>query len=207
MTPQLLLLSGPPASGKDAVTQALADLDDRFTLFRRLKAGSGRSAGYRTVSRVQLDELRQRGEIIQCHERYGNLYAVDAPSLHLMLASRQCPVIHVGRLANLAPLQAAAPSLSVLLWADEVTVGRRLRTRGDSDVIERTAAWREERDEVLAAPPMTWHVVISTVGSSPAQVAREVRAAFDGPPSPVHDVSAVLGADALALSRGLSIEP
>lgn len=202
MTPRLLLLSGPTASGKDTVTQALTNLDDRFVLFPRLKVGSGRSTGYRMVGQADLEKLHSEGGVIQSHVRYGNTYAVDAPTLRKMLTAGQWPVIHVGRLANLAPLRAAARSLSVLLWVDESIVAQRLHARGNIDIRERLAAWQEERDDVLAALPGTWDVVVSTANTSPNAVARRVRGAFDRPPTPVADVLPVLGAAALSLSRG-----
>jgi guanylate kinase len=51
-------------TGKDAVTTALHQLDSRYQQFRRLKAGSGRTTGYRMTTEQELAALRASGEVV-----------------------------------------------------------------------------------------------------------------------------------------------
>ncbi|MEV3922592.1 hypothetical protein [Actinomadura coerulea] len=58
---QGVILYGPPTSGKDTTTAALTRQDERYVLLRKLKYGTGRSSGYRQVTRAELDDLRRTG--------------------------------------------------------------------------------------------------------------------------------------------------
>jgi guanylate kinase len=147
-----ILLSGPPASGKDSVTSALHRLDPRLVLFPRLKAGTGRMAGYRPISFEALDRMVSERRIIQSHERYGNRYAVDREYLYALLAEGKHPVIHVGRMHNLESFRALRPTfLSVLLWASRDVVAKRLNLRGDDLLEERLDAWEVECADIARA--------------------------------------------------------
>jgi len=177
--PRVLLLSGPPASGKDTVTAALTALDPRFALFRRIKAGSGRTEGYRIMENAELAKLEERGEIVQRHERYGNVYAVDAPMLRSMSRAGLWPVIHVGRLENLGPLRQATDGTSVLLWADRPTVASRLKARGSTDVDDRLRAWEEERTDLTrSARAADFDLVVDTGSAPPEEAAQRIKAAL-----------------------------
>jgi hypothetical protein len=46
------------------MTQALADIDSRYQLLRKLKAGRGNHQGYRFRSTAELDRLEARGELL-----------------------------------------------------------------------------------------------------------------------------------------------
>ena len=98
---KFVVLFGPPASGKDTVTAALARLDPRYTLFPKLKTGRGRTFGYRTVTSEKLAALRSRRAIVQESQRYGNTYAVDRERLDAMLDDNLIPVVHIGDLTGL----------------------------------------------------------------------------------------------------------
>ena len=63
----------------------LAALDRRYVHFLRLKAGSGRTEGYRMCSNEKIEDLRQRDLIVYENARYENLYAIDRPALDVML--------------------------------------------------------------------------------------------------------------------------
>jgi guanylate kinase len=180
MERDLLLLSGPPACGKDTITQALGALDGRFRLFPKLKVGTGRSQGYRMILAEGLQGLQTRGLILQRHERYGNTYAVDAPGLDEMWRRGDWPVIHVGRRANLdafAPFRLRA--LSVLLWASEAVTRRRLEARDPRDVARRMAAWREEIDDLAGdGPERCFDMAFDTGEAPPILVAEAIRTGF-----------------------------
>jgi len=72
-----VILYGPPASGKDTITRALYELDKCYVLFPRLKQGTAKTVGYRMVTAEQLDDLRERGELIWENARYRSVYGID----------------------------------------------------------------------------------------------------------------------------------
>ena len=91
-----IILYGPPAAGKDTITRALGKLDKRYVLFPRLKAGAGKTAGYRLTTESTVDILRAKNEIVWENRRYGAIYVVDQPSLLQQLADH-VPVLGTSR--------------------------------------------------------------------------------------------------------------
>ncbi|MGH3686136.1 MAG: hypothetical protein ACRDRU_06545 [Pseudonocardiaceae bacterium] len=77
----IVILYGPPAAGKDTVTNALTWLDSSYQLYQRLKVGAGRTAGYRRTTLSHVDALRSAGCVIWETRRYGALYVIDRASL------------------------------------------------------------------------------------------------------------------------------
>lgn len=143
-----VILYGPPAAGKDTVTSALNGLDPRFTLFRRLKAGSGRTTGYRVTDTEHIAGLRVRGEIVWENARYGSLYVVDRPGLLEALESG-VPVVHLGQLAAVTAVKSAltqARWLVVSLSCSRQTAIQRIRERGTGDDEARIRAWDETKE-------------------------------------------------------------
>lgn len=186
----IVLLSGPPAAGKDTVTAALGALDSRFVLFDKIKIGRGRSTGYRMLREAQYADLLAAGEILQSHERYGNRYAVDKPHLRKLCAAGAIPVIHVGRRANLPALR-VDPSewstFSVLLWVSRDVAAQRLQSRGSGDITERMAAYDEEwRD--LQAPDAAgdYDLVICGDALPPSEAADRIVQGLEHAPDGEH---------------------
>jgi guanylate kinase len=150
-----VILYGPPAAGKDTVTSALSDLDPRFTLFRRLKAGGGRTSGYRVTNAEHLADLRVRNEIVWENARYGSLYAVDRPGL-LQALKNGVPVVHLGQVAAVTAVKSAlmhARWLAVSLSCSRQTAIQRIRERGTGDDEARIRAWDET--ELLSSADVT----------------------------------------------------
>lgn len=146
-----VLLYGPPASGKDTVTAALAALDPRFALFPRLKCGGGRTAGYRPVARPVLDALSAAGDIVWANEQYGAMYAVDRSGLEHHL-HRGIPVLHLGQVPAVEAVTSATPAtrwLVVGLWCPRSLAADRLEQRGSGDIARRLAVW----DSTPSLPP------------------------------------------------------
>lgn len=143
-----VVLYGPPCSGKSTITTALHQLDPRFRLLRKLKAGTGRADEYDMVTAEQLDQLRRAGRLLIETHRYGNIYAVDRRHIEDMTAAGHVPVVHVGTIADLRRLVGRTPDawLRVLLWVPREVTERRSKDRGDTDTAERLRAW----DETLA---------------------------------------------------------
>lgn len=139
------MLYGPPASGKDTITKQLQELDPRFLLHRRMKVGSGNSAGYRMGSAEQLQAARAAGRVLYENSRYGNTYAFVSGQLEEDLALG-IPVLHVGQVTGVRALKAYPIRwVTVALWCSREESEARARARGSQDVQARLRAWEETR--------------------------------------------------------------
>ncbi|RFU42760.1 guanylate kinase [Actinomadura logoneensis] len=183
MTRRGVILYGPPASGKDTITAELARLDDRFVLLTKLKAGTGRSAGYRYVSAAELDALRAEGRLVIETERYGNRYAVDRHDIDALIDAGRIPIVHMGDIPGVTALSSAVP----LTWTRvrlcvprEVTAARSTH-RGDTDTASRLAAWDEaEADRRTNGEAVTFDLTIRTHETDPAEAAKRISRATLG---------------------------
>lgn len=139
-----LVLFGPPASGKDTVTAALAALDPAHVHFRPLKAGPGRTCGYRMTTPDQVDQLRRRGDVVWITRRYDAQYVIDAPALWALLDRCQVPVLHLAEPAALDRLADRFPEIAwhvVLLRCPRDVAEQRVHARGTGDAAARLAAY------------------------------------------------------------------
>jgi len=177
-----LILYGPPASGKDAVSAALIASDPRYVLFERLKAGSGRTHGYRSITHSRLHALDVAGLLLYVNNRYGNTYAIDRPGLDHIMTSSQVPIVHLGQVADLKALTGyPAKWLTVLLWCARGTSAERLHDRGDTDVEARMTAWDDTCRDVLTAPPAAFALALRTDHMTPHEAAHRIDAAMHDP--------------------------
>ncbi|MFI5491271.1 UTRA domain-containing protein [Actinoplanes sp. NPDC051859] len=168
-----VILYGPPASGKDTVTAALRTLDPTFTLFARLKAGPGRTHGYRMIDDSELERIRHSGEIIWANERYGATYVVDRGALADSLV-RGVPVLHLGQVEAIAEVLAATPGTrwtTVSLRCPREVGEARIAARATGDLPARMIAW--DRTEPLPNADL----VIDTALTTPGEAARLIFAA------------------------------
>lgn len=175
MSDQGVILYGPPTSGKDTITGELADQDARFVLLPKLKAGTGRSAGYRTTAADELDVLRTAGRLAVETRRYGNVYAVDRHDIDAMTRAGRVPVVHMGNIADLQRLRSAVPLewTCVLLWVPREVCAKRSQGRGDVDRPKRLRAWDETQADLTAhADAAIFDLVIHTDDTEPAKAAR-----------------------------------
>jgi guanylate kinase len=171
-----ILLYGPPAAGKDTVTTALAALDARYVPFRRLKVGSGKSAGYRMGTAAKLADLEARGDVVYRNERYGNVYVVDRPGLDRAFEGGAVPVVHLGQVAGVEQV-AALPGVRwvrVLLWCSRTSTAERSRHRDDTDTTARLAAWDATREDLASYPPAGWEVRVDTDAVTPQEAAQQI---------------------------------
>ncbi|MCL2580974.1 MAG: guanylate kinase [Streptosporangiales bacterium] len=161
MTDLAVVLYGPPAAGKDTVTRALAEIDARYRLFPRLKCGTGRTGGYRMITRAELGEIRGRpGEVIWENTRYSAVYVVDRSQVTRMLAAGQVPVLHLGQPEGVRAVVGSLPDVAVLVVGLECprdVALERAAARGTGDLAERAAAYD-------ATPPL--HFADLTVDTS-----------------------------------------
>jgi guanylate kinase len=177
MPPSGIALYGPPASGKDTVTQALTALDARYVQFRRLKAGGGRADGYRICTNEQIDDLRDQGLIVYENVRYESRYAIDRPALDALLARGLVPVVHLGQLAGVhALVRYPALWLPVLLHCRRTTAAQRARQRGSADIAARMEAWDDTERELAGARPDDFALHVDTDRTSPTQAAQAIDA-------------------------------
>ncbi|MEU3014698.1 kinase [Nocardia asteroides] len=141
-----LILYGGPATGKDTVTRALIRLDDRYRLFERLKAGPGRTEGYRMTDSANLERLEGAGELVWVNSRYGARYAIDKRSLAALATDSSIPVVHAGQPQVIAALRGAMPDVKwtvVQLQCATDTARQRIADRATGDDVERLAARKE----------------------------------------------------------------
>jgi guanylate kinase len=167
-----IILYGPPASGKDTVTTALATLSPRYVHFPRLKVGGGATATYRMTTAEELRSLNQRGDLIWANHRYGSTYAVDRPELLRALA-KHTPVVHLGQVAAVQAVRDATPDARwfiVGLWCPLGVAQQRLIERGATDLEARLRAWHET--EPLPSADATFN----TAQVAPAEAAAAVHA-------------------------------
>lgn len=173
-----ILLYGPPAASKDTVTTALAALDARYVPFRRLKVGSGKSAGYRMGTATHLADLEASGDVIYRNERYGNIYVVDRPGLDQAMEGGTVPVVHLGQVAGVEQVAALSGVrwVRVLLWCSRTSTAERSRRRGDADTAARLAAWDATQEDLASYPQAGWEVRVDTDTVTPQEAAQQIDA-------------------------------
>jgi guanylate kinase len=175
MSPAAVILYGPPASGKDTVTRALAQLDPRYAIFPRLKIGSGNTSGYRMASLGDLARLHEDGQVLYQNDRYGSAYVVDRPHLAAMLDAGRIPVIHLGQVEGIRAVSGyPADWVAVALWCARSTAARRARARGSADVDARLAAWDETLEDLRQASDADFLARLDTDTMEPGDAAKAI---------------------------------
>jgi guanylate kinase len=177
VNPAAVILYGPPASGKDTITRALASLDPRYALFRRLKNGSGNTSGYRMTSPGDLTALQDDGQVLYQNHRYGSTYVIDRPHLGAMLDAGQIPVIHLGQVQGIRAVSSYPASwVTVALWCARSTTARRARARGSADIDARLAAWDETLQDLQQAGDSDFRARLDTDTMEPGDEAKTIDA-------------------------------
>ncbi|MFC9898541.1 kinase [Nocardia sp. NPDC127579] len=141
-----VILYGGPASGKDTVTEQLGQVSEHTQLFRRIKIGSGRTAGYRMSTPEHLASLRAGGQVVWENERYGSVYVIDRPELERMAREGLVPVVHIGQAAAIDAIRSTAGPfrwIVVELWCTLEIARERIEARQTGDTAERLHAWAE----------------------------------------------------------------
>lgn len=165
-----VVLYGPPAAGKDSITNALHQLDSRYTLYPRLKAGPGRTTGYRMTNETTVNVLRASGDVVWENRRYDAVYVIDRPSLAQRLLTG-VPVVHLGQRPAIDAVTTAFPGvrwLVVYAWCPRDVAERRIIARGTGDTAARLAAW--DATELLPDSDL----MLNTAEISPQDAARRI---------------------------------
>ena len=178
-----VILYGPPAAGKDTITDALITLDQTYQLYRRLKVGTGRTDGYRMTTSSQVERLRSMGAVVWETHRYGALYVIDRVTLAEMVTA--CiPVLHLGDAEAVKAVKDSVETqwVTAWLWCPRDIAAKRITARGTGDTAARLHAW----DKSGALPEA--NIAINTAKIRPADAAAAihhlVQAELSGTPIP-----------------------
>jgi guanylate kinase len=193
--PSGVILYGPPGSGKDTITRELSRIEPHFSLFERLKAGPGRSAGYRITTADAISRMSQAGELLYRNSRYGAEYAIERAGVSALVDSGRVPVLHMGQAVGVMAVRAFPISwIPVLLWCPRDLTEARCRARGDSDVEARVKVWDETRRDLLEHDTTPWSLVIATDRETPTEAAQRVAHAVSSGTVPgVQDIVRLVG--------------
>lgn len=173
--PSGVILYGPPGSGKDAITNELTRLRAEFALFERLKAGPGRTTGYRLTTIDHIEELSRAGELLYRNARYDAEYAIDRRGVAALVDAGRIPVLHMGQVVGASAVTAFPLCwIRALLWCPLDTAESRSIGRGDRDVEARVKVWHETREDLLAHDTEPWTLTLRTDQMSPTESANAI---------------------------------
>lgn len=152
---KIILLSGTPASGKDALTRLLILNNSHFCHFKKHKIDGGgkRDDSYHLINSEEFSVMSERGDFLQHHSRYGRGYGVSYKQLQQNWSDNKIPIVHVGRYENMAPFMESGKIdvFSILLLTSLEETTRRLQERHADNADEvrgRLQAYTEERIEL-----------------------------------------------------------
>ncbi|MFJ8021247.1 guanylate kinase [Streptomyces sp. NPDC096311] len=180
MTSSGVLLYGPPGSGKDTITHELTRLRPEFALFQRLKAGPGRTTGYRLTTSDRIEELSRAGELLYRNARYDAEYAIDHQGVAALVDDGRIPVLHMGQVVGAGAVSVFPLRwVRVLLWCPLAITESRSTDRADKDIEARVEVWHETREDLLAHETEPWTLTLRTDQLSPTESANAIIDALD----------------------------
>ncbi|MFF6940774.1 guanylate kinase [Streptomyces lavendulae] len=177
------------------MTAALSRLRPEYELFQRLKAGPGRTTGYRLTTAEHIEQLARDGALLYRNSRYDAEYAIDTFGVSALVDSGRIPVLHMGQVTG-ARAVGAFPIrwVKVLLWCPRAVTEERCQGRGDKDVETRLKVWDETRQDLLDHANEPWSLVIETQNLDPSETARAIDQAVHGrTAAEVRDVAKLVG--------------
>ncbi|MER5382219.1 AAA family ATPase [Streptomyces sp. NPDC002688] len=170
-----MILYGPPGAGKDTITSELTRIRENFALYQRLKAGPGRTTGYRLTTADHIEDLSRAGDLLYRNARYDAEYAIDRQGITALVDNGRIPVLHMGQVVGVGAA-AAFPLhwIRVLLWCPLDVAESRSAGRKDKDVDTRVKVWHETREDVLAHETEPWTLALRTDRLSPTESANAI---------------------------------
>lgn len=168
MAKRIVVISGMPGSGKDAVTELLCKSSDDFvSLMKYRSIGSDyvHKDKYYNVTSDVFETMIVTGEFLQYHRRYDRYYGIAQNTLQEYFMAGKIPVVHIGRIENYHELMRNIPRfedkylngdklnvLHVQLWQEENDLKEIVSKRGNNgdDIADRINAIEEEFDDNIA---------------------------------------------------------
>lgn len=151
MCPDSIILTGPPCSGKDTISELL-EYHGKFKVAVKHSTSCNPNTPYYSVTKEEFLQKVNAGLFLQWNERYGRLYGVSAAELNRLKAACHIPIIHMGRLSDVTALKKRTGSLVIMLWESEEVLKSRLTQRNAREVELRLNAYKEEFHEWLKFP-------------------------------------------------------
>lgn len=135
---ELLVFFGPPASGKDTITNKLPD---KYLPYKKAKYGTGNTRGYQ-----MLEHLPKDSDIISCINRYNNKYYILKSDIASYTNTSQSLVIHTTDIDEIRKLKewGKKESVDVIVIEFINTFNdflNRSINRGDLDTDQRSKVW------------------------------------------------------------------
>jgi hypothetical protein len=130
-----IILYGPPAAGKSTITTQPHKLDPVYTLFKRFKIGSGRSAGYRMTTAAKRRELHAADNVVWENEQYGNVYLIDRAGLQDASTTTQYPSRRSASLPPSPPSPPSGPRRATLTGSSSTCGAHGPKPASDSPVV------------------------------------------------------------------------
>lgn len=137
---KVVILCGPPASGKDTITTALKGLGD-YEKVRLHRTGPRPKEGYIHVDDEQFEILKRENHFIEHHTTYGRQYGVSIGELLITSIKHKYSVIHLGSPKQALEIKKNLPQdivKIIYLWNTRTELQERLHLR-----------YQDNADEIL----------------------------------------------------------
>mgnify|MGYP006291659543 CR=1 FL=1 len=165
---KLVVITGPSGAGKSSISrEALRRTGAEFSVSattRRPRAGETDGREYRFVCREEFETMRDRGELLEWAEVFGELYGTPAGPVRRAVAEGRTILLEIDVQGGLQVHETMPEATFILvLPPDGEELARRLRGRGseDADSLNRRLSKANEEIETARRSGVYEHVVIN----------------------------------------------